>query len=80
MPPLLTLMPLIFFWFTVDLPAFVILGYWFVIQFLSGLSSVGARAGGGVAYWAHIGGFVLGVVMVKLWPERPRRVSYWEAN
>jgi len=70
----LTLVPLIIFWFTVDLPAFLILGYWFAIQFFSGISSVGARAAnGGVAYWAHIGGFVLGVIMVKLWPERPQR-------
>ena len=69
----LTLIPLIVFWFTVDLPAFVILGYWFVIQFFSGISSVGTRAGGGVAYWAHIGGFALGMLMVKIWPERPRR-------
>ena len=69
----LTLVPLIFIWFTVDLPAFVILGYWFAIQFLSGIGSVGAKAGGGVAYWAHIGGFVLGVAMVKIWPDRPRR-------
>ena len=69
----LTLVPLIVFWFTVELPAFVILGYWFAIQFFSGIHSVGSRTGGGVAYWAHIGGFVLGMIMVKLWPERPRR-------
>jgi len=75
----LTLLPLIFFWFTVDLPAYLILGYWFAIQFFSGISSVGARAGGGVAYWAHIGGFVLGMAMVKLWPDRPQRPRYSEA-
>lgn len=69
----LTLIPLIVFWFTVDLPAFLILGYWFVIQFFSGITTVGARSSGGVAYWAHIGGFLLGVVMVKIWPARPQR-------
>ncbi len=76
----LTLVPLLIFWFTVDLPAFLILGYWFVIQFFSGISTVGSRATGGVAYWAHIGGFVLGVVLVGVWPERPRRMAYWESD
>lgn len=73
----LTLVPLIVFWFTVDLPAYLILGYWFAIQFFSGIGSVGKAASGGVAYWAHIGGFVLGVLMVKIWPERKRQ---WRAT
>ncbi len=79
---ILTLVPLLIFWFTVDLPAFLILGYWFVIQFFSGISTVGARAtaSGGVAYWAHIGGFVLGVILVRVWPERPRRMAYWDTD
>jgi rhomboid family protein len=72
----LTLVPLIVFWFTVDLPAYVILGYWFVIQFVAGIGAVGKAAGGGVAYWAHIGGFVLGVAVVKIWPDRPQRPRY----
>jgi len=59
-----TLVPLVFLFFTVQLPAVVILGYWFLIQFLSGLGSLGAQTTGGVAFWAHIGGFVLGVVLV----------------
>jgi membrane associated rhomboid family serine protease len=72
----LTLVPLLFFFFTVDLPAVVILGYWFVIQFLSGLESLGMRAGGGgTAWWAHIGGFVMGVVLVMVWPQRRRVFS-----
>jgi len=69
----LTLVPLIIFWFTVEIPAFVMLGYWFLIQFFSGIASVGARSGGGVAYWAHIGGFLIGVVLVRIWPQRSRR-------
>ncbi|HUJ41233.1 MAG TPA: rhomboid family intramembrane serine protease [Candidatus Acidoferrales bacterium] len=73
----LTLMPLIVFWFTVELPAFVILGYWFLIQFFSGITSVGNSMGGGVAYWAHIGGFVIGVAMVKIWPSRPQRPRFF---
>jgi membrane associated rhomboid family serine protease len=59
-----TLIPLFIVFFTVQLPAFVILGYWFLIQFLSGLSSLGADTGGGTAWWAHIGGFILGAVLV----------------
>lgn len=72
----LTLVPLLFFFFTVDLPAVLILGYWFVLQFLSGLESLGMRAAtqGGTAWWAHIGGFVMGVVIVRLWPQRQQRV------
>ncbi len=65
-----TLVPLVFFFFTVQLPAVVVLGYWFLIQFLSGLSEVGTRHLGGVAWWAHIGGFVLGAMLV--WRGRHR--------
>jgi membrane associated rhomboid family serine protease len=60
----LTLVPLLFFFFTIQLPAVVLLGYWFLIQLLSGLGSWGAHDAGGVAWWAHIGGFVLGAVLV----------------
>ena len=60
----LTLVPLLFFFFTVQLPAVVLLGYWFLIQFLSGVGSLGMHTQGGVAFWAHIGGFVLGALLV----------------
>ncbi len=60
----LTLVPLLFFFFTVQLPAVVLLGYWFLIQFLSGVGSLGMHTQGGVAFWAHIGGFVLGALFV----------------
>ena len=49
--------------FLVPLPAFVILGYWFLIQFAAGVSSFGAAATGGVAWWAHIGGFLTGLLI-----------------
>ncbi|HKO04666.1 MAG TPA: rhomboid family intramembrane serine protease [Candidatus Acidoferrales bacterium] len=77
---ILTLVPLIIFWFTVNLPAYFILGYWFVIQFFSGVSSVGARSPGGVAYWAHIGGFLMGVWLVRIWPQRRRTEYSLESN
>jgi membrane associated rhomboid family serine protease len=47
--------------FLVPLPAFLILGYWFVLQFAAGVSSFGASATGGVAWWAHVGGFLTGL-------------------
>jgi membrane associated rhomboid family serine protease len=67
-----TLLVLIVFITLVDLPAFVYLGYWFVLQLLS--SSLDAGVGGGVAFAAHVGGFVAGVVLVLLFrnPELVR--------
>jgi len=80
-----TLLVLGFFITSMALPAWVMLGYWFLIQFVSGWVSFGAE-GGGVAFWAHIGGFVAGVALVKIFARsdyvaehkahhwRPRRV------
>ncbi len=59
------------FWITiVAIPAVVFLGVWFVFQFLYGTL---AGAGGGVAYWAHIGGFIAGVVFGVAWRGRKRK-------
>jgi membrane associated rhomboid family serine protease len=84
-----TLVVLGFFITSMALPAWVMLGYWFLIQFVSGWVSF-AGEGGGVAFWAHVGGFVAGIVLVKLFARsdyvaehkahhwRPRRVvSSW---
>ncbi len=64
--------PPIFFF---HLPAWLVLGYWFLIQFLSGTAtSIGnTGAAGGVAVWAHVGGFLAGMALIKLLPERSRR-------
>ena len=66
-----------FFIFFLWLPAWAVLGYWFVLQFLSGVgtSLVGADRGG-VAFWAHVGGFLAGVLLVRLFPSRTRRYLY----
>ena len=78
----LTLVPLIIFFTFVWLPAWIVLGYWFVFNFLSGAATAivysnSTRGGGGVAFWAHVGGFVAGIVMIKLLPKRMRsRYSY----
>ena len=68
--------PPIFFF---HLPAWLVLGYWFFMQFLSGAATSIAetsQTNGGIAFWAHVGGFVAGVVLVKVLPERPRRYRY----
>ena len=68
--------PPIFFF---HLPAWLVLGYWFFVQFMSGAATSVAESGqssGGIAFWAHVGGFVAGIVLIKLLPERPRRYRY----
>jgi membrane associated rhomboid family serine protease len=63
----LTLVPVVFIFF-VELPAFLFLFVWFGLQLLQGFLSLGVtdEAAGGVAFFAHIGGFVLGLVLVKM--------------
>ncbi len=67
---ILTLLPIFFFLQLVEVPAFVFLGLWFLMQILS----AGATSGqaGGVAWWAHIGGFVAGIALLKLSQLVPR--------
>jgi len=58
-----TLIPLGFFIRLAELPALVVLGFWFVLQLVNGVGSISARAAdAGVAWWAHIGGFVAGIL------------------
>ncbi len=74
----LTLVPL-FFVFFLWLPAWVVLGYWFVAQFLSGAAtSIATHSSnsGGIAFWAHVGGFLAGMLLIKLFPTRARRYHY----
>jgi membrane associated rhomboid family serine protease len=60
-----TLLPIGFFFTTIALPAWTMLLYWMAIQVLGGLSRLGGE-GGGVAFWAHVGGFLAGVLLIKL--------------
>src|SRR5260370_1239444 len=63
----------------VGVPAWIILGYWFVLNFLSGTAtalSVQRQSVGGVAFWAHVGGFVSGALLVKVFGERQTRHPY----
>lgn len=57
----------LFSWTVLSVPAVVAVGIWFVFQLISGLGYLGGGTGGGVAYAAHIGGFVAGLATVKLW-------------
>ena len=52
--------------FFLPIPAFIILGYWFLLQFVAGVTTVGGAATGGVAWWAHIGGFLIGMLITLL--------------
>lgn len=73
---IVTLLPLFIFFTTIELPAYVILLYWFAIQIFSGVGD-SARAGvqeGGVAWWAHAGGFVTGALLVGILEQRNRRL------
>ncbi len=58
------------FIFVVQVPAVIILGWWFVLQFLGGLQALGMRSAGGVAFWAHIGGFLIGILLVSVSKRR----------
>jgi len=66
------------FIFFLPIPAFIILGYWFLLQFLAGITSVGTAATGGTAWWAHIGGFLLGllITLFSLGEKRSPHVAY----
>ncbi len=66
------------FWFirVVRVPALVVLGLWFILQIFNGLGSLGSQGGGGVAWFAHIGGFVAGILLLFLFEKR-RRIRGW---
>ena len=79
----LTLIPVFVFFTTVEIPAVFILLYWFVIQFFSGVGSIGYShlSQGGVAWFAHVGGFVAGMILILLMgtrdPYAGRRDLHW---
>ena len=70
-----SLVTVIFFFTTMDIPAWIMLIYWFVIQFFNGVGTIGyshVSEGGGVAFFAHVGGFLAGIVLVNLMAPRQR--------
>jgi membrane associated rhomboid family serine protease len=56
----------IVFWFLTSVPAVIVLGLWILLQIISGMGALGEAAAGGVAYSAHIGGFIAGFLLIKL--------------
>ncbi len=72
----LVLVPLGFFTQLLRLPALLVLGFWFVLQFIEG-RLMAPGEGGGVAYWAHIGGFIAGVVLIFLLGGRAPAAATW---
>ncbi len=62
----MTMIPLIVFFPVVEVPAFVFLGLWLLIQVFQGSVGYGSGAEGGIAWWAHAGGFVVGAVLLPL--------------
>jgi len=66
---ILTLIPIFFFPYFIEVPAFIFLGIWFLIQFFSAAGSHAQM--GGIAWWAHIGGFVFGILFLKLFLKIP---------
>ncbi len=76
---IVTLVPIFIFLTTMEIPAYAMLLYWFAIQFFSGIGSIGYSniSGGGVAWFAHVGGFVAGAALVFLLGKRqPRFARY----
>jgi membrane associated rhomboid family serine protease len=70
---ILTLVPVLFF-VIIEVPAYIFLGFWFLLQFFSGTFSIlGARAHVGVAFWAHVGGFVFGYLALRLLARGAKR-------
>jgi len=67
---ILTLIPIFFFFQFVEIPAFIFLGYWLLIQLFS--ASLTPKNVGGIAFWAHIGGFVAGLIFIKIFDLIPR--------
>jgi membrane associated rhomboid family serine protease len=70
---IVTIIPLGRFSHLTKVPAFVLLGLWFIVQLFEGVMSYGGADVSGVAFWAHVGGFVAGILMVKLMARSGRQ-------
>jgi membrane associated rhomboid family serine protease len=63
-----------FFWQVVRIPAVLVIGFWFLIQVFSGLLSAGTLQHGGIAWFAHIGGFLAGLLTIKFWLPKKNKI------
>lgn len=71
-----TLIPIFILPWFVEIPALFYLGFWFISQIFSGLATLGAASMGGVAWWAHIGGFIFGALLFRLFTPRVHPAYY----
>jgi membrane associated rhomboid family serine protease len=76
---IVTLVPIIIFITTMEIPAWIMLIWWFVIQLFSGFGSLATANynGGGTAWFAHIGGFVAGMLIIRKFPAKRGRWQAW---
>lgn len=75
---ILTFIPIFILFYLVEIPAYFFIGFWFLMQFLQGAAQqviVGRLAEGGVAWWAHVGGFVAGVVLLYFFKREEKRTG-----
>jgi membrane associated rhomboid family serine protease len=72
-----SLVPIIFIFTIIEIPAFLFLLFWFGMQIYSSLFAIPGAGGSGVAWWAHIGGFIFGVVMVSFFAVRRTVYRSW---
>ena len=74
------ILTLVFFFFitVIEIPAYWFLAIWFLFQFIGGMGRAGAGDVGGVAFWAHVGGFLAGLIMIRAWSRRWRRPGQWQ--
>jgi membrane associated rhomboid family serine protease len=77
---IVTLIPIIVFITTMEIPAALMLVWWFLIQLGSGVGSLGRAdyTGGGVAFFAHVGGFIAGMLLIRAFPRQQRRWRAWQ--
>lgn len=73
----LTIVPIFFFIQLIYLPSFIFIGLWFLMQFLSGIMTVGAPDTGGIAFWAHVGGFIAGLVIAGYFGKKSYRQKFF---
>jgi membrane associated rhomboid family serine protease len=77
---IVSLIPFFFFITTAEIPAVIYLGFWFLSQLYSGLFSLAGAQASGIAWWAHIGGFLFGLLTAGIFaPRRPRpRYTFYD--
>lgn len=76
----ITFIPIFFLPYIVEIPAVVFLGVWFIIQIVSALGSDFMGTGTGVAWWAHAGGFIVGMAIISLFKNKKRCYHCYEKN